>query len=135
MNRRRLNRTSLKITRQADQEPASHFIVEVWNPFASTYQVAASVEDGLRRVGELSDLISRMWLQRHPKRDVLVDVPDAAAINGQRWAEFRVNASTFRSYDTRYDDRRDWTKAAGMAQAAALTCTRVGCALPVSAAS
>jgi hypothetical protein len=134
MNRRRLSQTSLKITRRSDREPASRFIVEVWNPFASTYQVAVSVEDGLRRVGELSDLIGRMWLQRHPKRDLLVDVPDAAAIDGQRWAEFRVNASTFRSYDTRYDDRPDWTKAAGMVQAAATTCTSVGCALPVSAA-
>jgi hypothetical protein len=135
MNRRRLSRTSLRITRQADQEWASRFTVEVWNPFASAYQVAASVEDGLRRVGELADLIGRMWLQRHPKRDVLVDVPDAAAIDGQRWAEFRINASTLRSYDTRYDHRPDWARAAGMTQAAAATCTRVGCTLPVSIAA
>ena len=76
MNRNRLSRPSLKITRQADQDRATHFIVEVWNPFTSAYQLAGSVEDGLARVGKLANLIGSMWLQRHPKRDVLVDVPD-----------------------------------------------------------
>ena len=80
----------------------------------------------MARVAELADLICRMWLQRHPKRDVLVDVPDAAATDGTRWAEFRINATTFESYDTRYDDRPGWARAAGMTQAAATTCTRVG---------
>lgn len=135
MNRHRLSRPSLKITRQADENRATHFIVEVWNPFVSTYQLVGSVEDGLARVGQLANLICRMWLQRHPKRDVLVDVPDAAAGDaaagdGKRWAEFRINATTFRSYDTRYDDRPAWARAAGITQAAATTCTRVGCTLP-----
>lgn len=132
MNRHPLSRPSLKITRQADENGATHFIVEVWNPFVSAYQLVGSVEDGLARVGQLANLICRMWLQRHPKRDVLVDVPDAAAADGKRWAEFRINATTFRSYDTRYDDQPAWAKAAGMTQAAATTCTRVGCTPPTT---
>ena len=135
MNRQQLSRPSLKITRQADQNRAAYFIVEVWNPFVSAYQLVNSVEDGLARVGELANLICRMWVQRHPKREVLVDVPDPRATEGQRWAEFRINASTFKSYDTRYDDRPAWARSAGMTQAAAATCTRVGCALPPSNAS
>jgi len=135
MNRGRLSRPSLRITRQVAQDRDSHFIVEVWNPFAGVYQTAESTEDGLARVGELADLICRMWLQRHPKRDVLIDIPDAAASDGERWAEFRINATTFRSYDTRYDARPGWARAAGMTQAAATTCARVGYALAVSTAS
>jgi hypothetical protein len=126
MNRQKLTRPSLKITRQTDQGQPTRFIIEVWSPFVSAYQPANSVEDGLARVAELADLICRMWLQRHPKRDVLVDVPDTAATDGMRWAEFRINATTFKSYDTRYDDRPGWARAAGMTQAAATTCTRVG---------
>jgi hypothetical protein len=133
MNRNRLSRPSLKITRQADQDRATHFIVEVWNPFTSAYQLAGSVEDGLARVGKLANLIGSMWLQRHPKRDVLVDVPDAVATDGKRWAEFRINATTFRSYDTRYDDRPGWARATGMTHATATTCTRVGYAPPIAA--
>ena len=79
MNRQQLSRPSLKITRQADQNRAAYFIVEVWNPFVSAYQLVNSVEDGLARVGELANLICRMWVQRHPKREVLVDVPDPRA--------------------------------------------------------
>ena len=102
----------------------------MWNPFVSAYQPANSVKDGLVRVGELANLISRMWVQRHSKREVLADVPDAPATDGQPWAEFRINASTFKSYDTRNDDLPAWARAAGMTQAAATTCARVGYALP-----
>jgi hypothetical protein len=130
MNRPRLSRPSLKITRQAEENRPTYFIVEVWNPFVSAYQPANSVKDGLVRVGELANLISRMWVQRHSKREVLVDVPDAPAADGQPWAEFRINASTFKSYDTRYDDRPAWARSAGMTQAATTTCARVGYALP-----
>ena len=135
MNRQRLSRPSLRITRQADQDRPTRFIVEVWNPFVSAYQPVSSVENGLARVGALANLICRMWLQRHPKRDVLVDVPDPRATEGTRWAEFRINASTFKSYDTRYDDRPGWARAAGMTQAAATTCTRVGYIPPPANAS
>jgi len=140
MNTHPLSRPSLKITRDADQRHASHFIVEVWNPFASGYQVVGSVDEGLTRVGDLANLIGQMWLQRHPKRDVLVDVPevdepDAGMIDGRRWAEFRINATAFRSYDTRYDGEPSWASAAGMAEAAATSCARVGCALPRSTTS
>jgi hypothetical protein len=122
----------LKITRQIDRRQGSHFIVEVWNPFVSAYQVANTVEDGLRRVSELADLICQMWLQRHPKRSVLVDVPDATATEEMRWAEFRINATTTRSYDTRYDARPTWATAANVTQAAATTCTKVGYTRSVS---
>ena len=135
MIKRRLSRPSLKITRHADHGRPSRFIFEVWNPFVSAYQAVGSVEDGVRRVGELADLISRMWLQRHPKQDSLVDVPDASAPDGNRWAEFRINATTFKSYDTRHDDRPGWARVAGMTQAAAMTCAKVGYALPPSIVS
>ncbi len=135
MNRHRLSRPSLKITRHVDETQDSQFIIEVWNPFVSAYQAAGSVEDGLKRVGELADLISRMWLHRHPKRDVLVDIPEAAAGDGTRWAEFRINATAFRSYDTRDDARPAWARVGGMTQAAAMTCTRIGHALPPSTVS
>jgi hypothetical protein len=135
MNRRRVSRPSLKITRQGDLQRDSRFIVEVWNPFVSAYQRAGSVEEGLERVNELASLICRMWLQGHPKRDVLVDVPDAVGTDGARWAELRINATTIKSYDTRYHGRSEWARVAGMKQAAALTCTRVGYAPSVSTAS
>ena len=114
--------------------PANQFKVEVWNPFVSAYQPVGSVEEGLRRVGELADLISRMWLERHPKQDALADVPDPDATEGTRWAEFRINATTFKSYDTRHDDRLIWSRAAGLTQAAATICARVGYSAPVSSA-
>jgi hypothetical protein len=132
MNRRRLNRPSLKITHRVDRRYVSQFVFEVWNPFVSEYQPIDSVEDGLRRVGELADLICRMWLQRHPKQDVLADVPDPVTTDGARWAEFRINATTFKSYDTRRDDRLAWARAAGLTQAAVTICARVGYAAPAS---
>lgn len=135
MNRQRLSRPSLRITRQVDQRQDCRFAVEVWNPFAAVYQVANSVDDGLRRVDELAALISRMWVQRHPKRDVLVDVPDPAAIGGANWAEFRINATAFRSFDTRNDTRTAWARAASMTQAAATTCSRIGYTLLVPTAT
>ena len=135
MTRRALSRPSFRLTRRANQGRPGDFIVEVWNPFVRAYQPVASVRDGLRRVGELADLIGRMWSQRHPKRDVLEDVPSAAAGSEERWAEFRVNGAVFRSYDTRYNDRPAWVKSAGLMQAATTTCARVGYAPPASAAS
>jgi hypothetical protein len=135
MNRRRLTRPSLKITQQVDQRQDSQLIVELWNSFVGAYQGAGSVEDRLVRVDALADLICWMWLHEHPTRDVLVDVPDAAATEGVRWAEFRINATTIKSYDARYHARSEWARAAGMKQAAAITCTRVGYALSVSTGS
>jgi len=134
MNRRRLNRPSLKITHRVDERYASQFAFEVWNPFVSKYQAVDSVDDGLRRVGELADLICRMWLERHSKQDALADVPDPVTTEGTRWAEFRINATTFKSYDTRYDDRLAWARAAGLTQAVATICARVGYAAPVTTA-
>jgi hypothetical protein len=75
-----------------------------------------------------------MWVERHPKRDVLKDVPSTAEIGG-RWAELRINGTTFRSYDTRSDDRPTWARAAGMKQAATAICTKVGYVLRNTAAS
>ncbi len=71
-----------------------------------------------------------MWLQRHPKQDALIDVPDPEPSDGVEWAEFRSNATTFRSFDTRGFDRLGWTRAAGLAEAAKTTCGKVGYVLP-----
>jgi hypothetical protein len=54
-----------------------------------------------------------------------MDVPVVAEIDGRRLAELRINATNFRGYDTRSDDRLTWAKATGMHQAAsprALVC-------------
>ena len=126
MHRRGLCRPSLRITRCGDQTKADRFCVEVWNPFLHEYQPVNSVAEGIARVDDLANLISRMWLERHPKRDALMDVPAAGDIEGRCWAELRINATTFRSYDTGSDDRLTWAKAAGMKQAAAAICIKVG---------
>ena len=126
MNRRGLCRPSLKITRSDDHTTADGFCVEIWNPFAHAYQPVTSVEDGVTRVGQLANLISRMWLDRHPKRNALMDIPAPTESDGRRWAELRVNGTTFRSYEIRSDDRPRWAKAPGMDQAAATICAEVG---------
>ena len=126
MNRRGLCRPSLKITRTDDSPEADRFCVEVWNPFVHKYEPVDSVDVGVSRVGDLANLIGRMWLQRHPKWDVLMDVPVAAKVDGLRWAELRINATTFRTYDTRSDDRPTWAKAASMKLAAATICSKLG---------
>jgi hypothetical protein len=130
MNRQTLHRPSLKITRNASQERANSFTFEVWSPFTANYQQVDSIEDGMRRVDQLAGLICQMWLQRHPKQDVLTDAPDADGTDTVEWAEFRVNATTYRSYDTRRHDRPGWTRATGLIQAAEAICARVGYALP-----
>ena len=126
MNRRGLCRPSLKITRLGDETAGNRFRVEVWNPFVHAYQPVDSVEDGVTRVGDLANIIARMWQVRHSKRDALMDVPVTAEVDGQCWAELRINATTFRSYDTRSDDRPTWAKATGMQRAATTICTNVG---------
>jgi hypothetical protein len=135
VNRQRLSRPALRITRQADHDGASSFVFEVWSPFVGQYQPVESIDIALRRIDELTRLICQMWLQRHPKQDTLVDVPDPAPTEGVEWAEFRINATTFRSYDTRGYDRLGWTRAAGLTQATRATCGKVGYALPASAAA
>src|SRR5271157_4631137 len=116
MNRQKLRRPSLKITRLPEQDHANSFTFEVWSPFTGGYQPVDSVADGLRRVDEMAGLICQMWLQRHPKQDALADVPDVDRADHAQWAEFRINATTYRSYDTRRHDRPGWTRAAGMNQ-------------------
>jgi hypothetical protein len=54
----------------------------VWNPFTGLYQQVDSIDIGLRRINELTRLICQMWLQRHPKQDTLIDVPDPARVDG-----------------------------------------------------
>jgi hypothetical protein len=126
MNRHGLCRPSLKITRTGDLTKAAPFRVEVWNPFLHEYQPVNSVEEGVRRLGELASLIGRMWRVRHPKWDALIDVPVAAEIDGRRWAELRISGTAFRSYDTRSDDRPAWAKATDMKRATTTICTKVG---------
>jgi len=82
------------------------------------------------RVDRLAGLICQMRLQRHPKQDALTDPPDSDDANTDVWAEFRVNPTTYRSYDTRRHDRPTWTRATNLTQAAEKTCVRVGCAPP-----
>jgi hypothetical protein len=126
MNRQRLRRPSLRITRHADETRTNSFGFEVWSPFVGEYQKVDTIEDGLRRLDELAALIGQMWLQRHPKQYDLADAPDVDATDAGHWAEFRINATTFRSYDTRRFDRPNWMRAAGMSQAAETTCGKVG---------
>jgi hypothetical protein len=130
MIERQLHRPSLKITRNRDQRRVRSFTFEVWNPFTGDYQAEDSIEAAMRRVDQLARLIGQMWLQRHPKQDALADTPDLDGANTGEWAEFRINATTYRSYDTRRHDRPDWTRAASLMQATETTCIRVGCAPP-----
>lgn len=127
MNRQRLNRPSLKITRQlSGGSEADGFAFEVWNPFTGRYQPSGSIDDAIRRVEELATLICQMWVQRHPKQDLLADVPDVDRTDDLRWAEFRINATRIPSYDTRRFDQTGWMRAASLAQATEVTCHKVG---------
>lgn len=130
MKKRRLSRPSLKVTQHVDEAGVSSFIFEVWSPFTWSYQRVGAMEDGLRRAAKLADLICQMWLQGHPQRNALADVPDLDVTDDSLWAEFRINATTYRSYDTRWYDRPGWTRAAGMIPAVESTCARVGCTMP-----
>jgi len=134
VNNQRLSRPSLKITRQVERSEAGAFTFEVWNPFAGVYQPVDSVQHGLQRVGQLAGLICQMWLQRHAKQNDLSDAPDVAGVDDVQWAEFRINPTTYRSYDTRRSDRPTWMRSVGMVQAVELVCARVGYALPTSKA-
>jgi hypothetical protein len=124
----RLARPSLKVTGRTEEPPASRFTFEVWNPFLRSYQPVASVEDGVLRVGELADLISRMRARQHPKLALLEDVPEADLIDRTCWAELRINPTIPRGCDTRQDDYPAWTQAGGLVQATQIVCARVGCA-------
>ena len=132
MIRQTLRRPSLKITRHTNQTRSSSFSFEVWSPFTADYQPVESIEAGLRRVDQLAGLICQMWLQRHPKLNALTDAPNADGTDTAEWAEFRINATTHRSYDTRRHDSRGWANATGLTQATETTCARVGYALPRS---
>jgi hypothetical protein len=115
----------LRITRLGDQTEANRFCAEVWNPFLHKYQPVAAVQEGVARVDDRANLIGPMWVERHPKRDALKDVPSAVE-TGARWAELRINGTAFRSYDTRSDDRPIWARATSMKQATTAICTKVG---------
>jgi hypothetical protein len=126
MRTQRLSRPSLKVTRRVEDGKVSDFSFEVWSPFVGTYQPVPSMEQGLQRVDELAKLIRQMSIQRHPKQDALMDVPDAGGYGSNLWAEFRINATAHRSYDTRRRDRTGWVKAVGLNEAADATCAKVG---------
>ena len=81
----------------------------------------------------LAGLICQMWRQRHPKQDDLADTPDADGTDTTEWAEFRINATTYRSYDTRRHDRPGWARVSGLSEATETICARVGCVLPIGA--
>lgn len=130
MIRQKLYRPSLKVTRHTDQHRADDYTFEVWSPFTGTYQIVDSIEDGMRRVDQLATLIREMWLRQHPKQNKLADVPDTATADTSEWAEFRINATTYPSYDTRHRNQLRWVRASGLDQAAKTTCATMGCALP-----
>jgi hypothetical protein len=125
--RYQLARPSLKITGRTEEPRESRFTYEVWNPFLRVYQPVASVEEGVLRIGELADLIGRMWTRQHPKLALLQDVPEPDLIDRARWAELRINPTIQRGCDTRQDDHPAWEQAVGMVQATATICERVGC--------
>jgi hypothetical protein len=135
MHRQPANRPALKITRHADEPNAASFTFEVWNPFVASYQPVTSVETGLGRIDQLARLIRQMRLYGHQKQDQLTDVPDADRNGHGRWAEFRVSATTYRSYDTRRTDRPRWVRAIGKLEAVEATCTSVGYALQMAHAA
>jgi hypothetical protein len=130
MTRHQLHRPSLKITRNSDQGRVRSFTFEVWSPFTGDYQVVDSIDTAMGRVDRLASLIYQMWLQRHPKQDALVDTPGPDGADTGEWAEFRINATAYRSYDTRRHDRLGWTRAISLNQAAETTCISVGCTPP-----
>ncbi|HME23186.1 MAG TPA: hypothetical protein VKI44_17945 [Acetobacteraceae bacterium] len=130
MIRQKLYRPSLKITRQTDQGRAGGITFEVWSPFTGNYQVVASIEAGMRRVNQLAGLICQMRLHRHPKQGALADVPDTDGADTAEWAEFRINATTYRTYDTRRHDRPGWARATSLIQATETTCAKIGYELP-----
>jgi hypothetical protein len=131
VDRLRLGRPSLKITRQQSPSEADAFVVEVWNPFTGNYQLADTVQHAMLRVEELAGLIYQMQLQRHPKRDALTDAPDVDRTVEPQWAEFRINAATHRSYDTRSFDRPSWRREIDLTHAANITRAAAGCAMPI----
>jgi hypothetical protein len=135
MFKRRLYRPSLKITRHASACQAGNFAFEVWSPFTGSYQVVASIDAGMRRVDQLAGLICQMLIQRHPKQDALADTPDTDSTDTAEWAEFRINATTHRTYDTRRHDRPGWARATSLIEAAETTCAKIGYALPCSSPS
>lgn len=126
MDRHRLGRPSLRITRQRSPTEADAFVVEVWNPFIGSYQLADTVKHAMLRVEELASLICQMRVQRHPRRNMLADPPDVVGRDDLQWSEFRINASTYRSYDTRRFDRHNWRRETGLTGAAHATCEKVG---------
>jgi hypothetical protein len=127
MIRRQLHRPSLKITRNTDQGGVHNFAFEVWSPFTGDYQAECSMGAAMRRVDQLAGLIRQMRLQRHAKQDALADAPDADRANIGMWAEFRINPTTYRSYDTRRFDKPSWTRVSSLIQAIETTCVMVGC--------
>jgi hypothetical protein len=121
----------LRITHQTDGRQATDFTFDVWSPFTGSYQNVGSLENALRRVTQLADLIAQMWQQKHARQGTLTDLPVVAATERSRpgdphWAEFRINPANFRSYDTRRIDRTGWLRATDMVQAAEITCKAVG---------
>ncbi len=127
----RLCRPSLKITRQRKPGEPDAFVIEIWNPFTGSYQLADTVESAIERVEGLAGLIHQMQLRRHPKRNLLADTPDVTGVDEREWAEFRINAATLRSYDTRRFGRPSWRRETGLTLAANITCAGVGYAMPI----
>ena len=123
----RLSRPSLKISRSEAHNTAERFAFDVWSPFTGHYQAVSSLDDGLRRIEQMAGLIHEMWARKHPRQADLMDTPQPGVTDGGLWAEFRVNATTFRSYDTRRSGREMWLRANGGKDVVTeMICTSVG---------
>lgn len=128
--RQALSRPALRISRAVDRDGSDKFTSQVWSPFTATYQPVASVAEGLHRLNELAGLIGQMWVLGHPRLAALTDVPSAPSEDRGEWAELRVNATSYRAYDTRWHGRPAWTVASGLLDAVESTCARIGCPPP-----
>lgn len=127
MSTPKLSRPSLKITRSTAKETDERFAFDVWSPFTGRYQAVTSLDDGLRRIEQLAGLIHEMWARKHPRQEDLMDTPQLGDADGGLWAEFRVNATTLRSYDTRRSGREMWMRANGGKESVTeMICVSVG---------
>jgi hypothetical protein len=106
VNRQRLSRPSLKITRSE----ADGYVFEVWNPFIGNYQPIGSILDAMQRVDELAGLIGQMWLPQSSSRDNLypdrLRAADAQRVlTGQLAPGVERQLTAWRACHPRYPER------------------------------
>ena len=112
-----MSQPSLRITRLDDQPTTSGFVFDVWNPLQSSYESAASFEQGMERVQALAHAVHEMWVVKDSGLPALP--PPPPPVPEAEFAEFRVTARAQRSYDIRSFDSPDWTHFRGYISQAA----------------